>query len=66
VATYLTAAAYHLQPEKDLLKYRENLEKKIQANPNVTLTAAEIQSSGLDAGQKSFLLAWGREKQNDA
>jgi hypothetical protein len=60
----VTAAAYHLQPEKDLFKYRENLEKKIQANPNVTLTAAEIQTSNLDAGQKSFLLAW-RERKND-
>ncbi|MBP7773877.1 hypothetical protein KA071_02180 [Candidatus Gracilibacteria bacterium] len=64
IATYMTAAAYHGQDEKNLVKYREGLEEKIQKNPNQPLTVDEIKKSNLDAGQKTFLLAW-RQRKND-
>ena len=32
IATYMTAAAYHGQEQKNLIKYRESLEEKIQKN----------------------------------
>jgi hypothetical protein len=60
----MTAAAYHGQDEKNLVKYREGLEEKIQKNPNQPLTVDEIKKSNLDAGQKTFLLAW-RQRKND-
>lgn len=60
----MTATAYHGQKEKNLLKYRENLEQKIQKTPNQPLTVDDIKKSNLDAGQKTFLLAW-KERKND-
>lgn len=65
VATYITAAAYHGQTEKNLIKYRETIEKKIQKNPNQPLTVDEIKKSNLTPNQKTFLLAW-NDRKNDA
>ncbi len=64
VATYIAALAYHGAPEKNLIKYRENLEQKIKKDPNKILSVSEIQKSSLTPQQKSFLLAW-RERKND-
>jgi hypothetical protein len=61
----MTALAYHGDnKEKNLIKYRENLEAKIQKNPNQILSPEEIKKSNLTAPQKSFLLAW-RDRKND-
>ncbi len=64
IATYIAALAYHGAPEKNLIKYRENLEQKIKKDPNKILSVSEIQKSNLTPQQKSFLLAW-RERKND-
>lgn len=65
IAVYLAALAYNNQEEKNLLKYREKIEKEIQTDPTKPLTVDEIKNSNLKPGQKSFLLAW-RERKNDA
>lgn len=64
IATYITALSYHGQPEKNLIKYRENTEKKIQKDPNKPLSADEIKKSDLTPGQKTFLLIW-QDRKND-
>ena len=59
IATYLAAIAYHGQEQKNLIKYRESLRKKIQTNPNKPLTKEDIRNSTeLSSSQKSFYLAW--------
>lgn len=65
ITVYLTAAAYHGQPEKDLTTYIQNLEGSIQKDPLKPLTADQIKASSLDTGQKSMLLAWQRDKDGD-
>jgi hypothetical protein len=59
IATYIAAIAYHGQKEKNLIKYRESLRKKIQKDPNKPLTKEDIRNSTeLTSSQKSFYLAW--------
>lgn len=54
--------AYHGQEQKNLIKYRETIEKSIQKDPNTPLTTEEIKASSLEPGQKSFLLIWNNRK----
>lgn len=64
IDTYIASAAFYSQKWGDLKTYRAGLESKIHKDPNTPLTYAEIEASGLNAGEKSFLLSW-YDRKND-